>query len=51
MSIKEAVRIAGGQTALALAIGVNPRTVRRWVAGDSAPSTLALAAIKRVIDR
>jgi len=48
-TLAKAVLLAGGQTALASSIGVNPRTVRRWVAGDSTPTGLALAALKRYL--
>jgi DNA-binding transcriptional regulator YdaS (Cro superfamily) len=47
--IKRAVDYAGSQRGLARLIGVNERTVRRWVAGQISPARLATAAIRRVL--
>ena len=36
------------QTKLAVALGINPRTVRRWVAGESAVGRFVAKEIKRL---
>jgi DNA-binding transcriptional regulator YiaG len=37
----------GGQVAAARLVGVNPRTMRRWVAGESTPRGLARKALEK----
>jgi hypothetical protein len=39
------------QTPLALALGVNPRTVRKWFAGDRPITRPTELAIRSLIDR
>lgn len=40
-----------GQCALARDIGVDARTVRRWVSGDCKPRGLALRALEKLAKR
>ncbi len=54
MTKKDISRLAarvGGQVGLARIIGVDPRTVRRWVAGDSHPTGLAKAALAGLLGK
>lgn len=46
--IRALATAAGGQCELARKINANPRTVRRWIAGDSCPSWYYKAAMRRV---
>jgi DNA-binding transcriptional regulator YdaS (Cro superfamily) len=41
-SVQRAARIAGGQSALARAVGVTPQAVQKWCAAGEVPPSRAL---------
>lgn len=49
--IIEHCKRAGGQSALARLIGVDPRTVRRWVSGESAPRGMSRRTLENIKEK
>lgn len=49
-NVEKAVRLAGGQTALAKALGVSPQAVQQWVASGAVPSDKC-PKIEKLLDR
>jgi transcriptional regulator with XRE-family HTH domain len=49
MDIKKKLAKLGTQKQAASAIGVDQRTLRRWIAGKSSPRGLSLRALERAV--
>ena len=44
--LSDMVDLAGGQRRAAAAIGINPRTIRKWLAGDRRPRLSNVIALQ-----